>query len=435
MIYGDTMFRALLPRTAASAPVTKAEASRDALAGLPSRGTSVPVRDLNRASYPSDAAQAASVRGAVVHQRQSSSNPSWRFRQQPGKVLSGLKADVVDTNNAARGPVSTLNKANMEALGIPWGVAQGSLGAGRKNDQVLYVNPVFRDRMAADTRSRLGQQVPGSRRYSHQVLGHESAHMTQRPMSYDSPGSPEPAGRIVPKEFEAAVRRNQPEYSKRSPKGARAILEREFETSAQELKTQLYHKGIDPYGPKAETALRNLLLKGKDSQLYPGYLRGMPDKDIEKILPLLMHVMKGVAANDTSDSKIKKTAGAALVNLPRRKDMRRSEEMVRDVLSLPESYKLHPRKPLNEQAGSDPLDETELLLYALEEGRGVGPGGGWSVPRDKAARVLEKGVREGKSVTIEQLAQLVVSARREQEARQSSHGIFSKLVQSLGYRR
>ena len=73
--------------------------------------------------------------------------------------------------------------------------------------------------------------------------------------------------------------------------------EEEFEASAQELKTRLYHMGVDPYEDGAQAKVMDILKGDRADETYPGYFKGMSDKEIEAMAPTLMHVIRGVADN------------------------------------------------------------------------------------------------------------------------------------------
>ena len=281
-------------------------------------GQLLPVRKLNRMSYPSDKAQRDSIHGALDYRRENAKAPDfkndlWRFRQR----LNPLR------DNRLKAEVSLLGEGFMtvypegmhdRALRLEHGLPAES-PEGRKDAPVLTIGPkaapsryygaageAMWGHLPASGKVKVRAALKKMSRHLNQVAGHESVHATQKVMPYDRRGLGGRTRGLVPNEtlppgFKRQLFRDSRQSPDASAERRRAIGEEEFEASAQELKTRLYHMGVDPYEDGAQAKVMDILKGDRADELYPGYFKGMSDKEIEAMAPTLMHVIRGVADN------------------------------------------------------------------------------------------------------------------------------------------
>jgi len=387
-------------------------------------GQLLPVRKLNRMSYPSDKAQRDSIHGALDYRRENAKAPDfkndlWRFRQR----LNPLR------DNRLKAEVSLLGEGFMtvypegmhdRALRLEHGLPAES-PEGRKDAPVLTIGPkaapsryygaageAMWGHLPASGKVKVRAALKKMSRHLNQVAGHESVHATQKVMPYDRRGLGGRTRGLVPNEtlppgFKRQLFRDSRQSPDASAERRRAIGEEEFEASAQELKTRLYHMGVDPYEDGAQAKVMDILKGDRADETYPGYFKGMSDKEIEAMAPTLMHVIRGVA--DNKPQQVDDPMSGAFDGISRNA----SSDIVLEFISQPERRIMNDtlKKKLNGKlariasAESKPTHfETLMFHRALATGgmgrmggpEAAGPGGTCTCPKCGAEFPHDRGV-------------------------------------------
>ena len=118
--------------------------------------------------------------------------------------------------------------------------------------------------------------------------GHEATHSVQ-PLSNDS--------QMAPARFYARMSEMSPKPSNRTDEDHQRLMAMEMEAALKEYKARMYREGVDPYGPAAAAWL-DKAIKANQAQQQGRYFQQVPATTIKSGMPLLLHILRGVARAD-----------------------------------------------------------------------------------------------------------------------------------------
>lgn len=228
-----------------------------AAAGEPRRLPETVLRkDLGRAPYASDAEFGKSAADANRYQNDTFDNPSyprWSFYAQPLKYFTDKRPVKVT-------PTGELpNNAYMQVRD-PSGNAE------------LSVSPTAHfDYLARPDRFNA-------------LAGHEGLHTVQY--------LPETPSTLPARLYDSISKASPNDGSSKADH--RIAMATEAEAALQQYKPQMYKAGVDPYGPRAAKFLIDAI-KARQRSNDAGYLQHTDAKTLQDNLPLLLHILRGVA--------------------------------------------------------------------------------------------------------------------------------------------
>jgi hypothetical protein len=226
----------------------------------------VKVHQLNQKSYPDPETQQLSIDKAAQYRLGTAKNRTWRWLQN----LQRLRLDRTPVT-IVRGKEADIKLKPVDSMGMS---ANAQVLESGKSVTTPGYAPVLYVGGTGEVRS-----VNDPARFKSE-LGHESVHFSQYPnLGYVSG--------LVPDSVQDSVKQTN----------ASANPDPELEAAMQEFKTRIYRNGKDPYGISGEEELKRLLHPSQPR----GYLQRLTQEQVDKNMPLFLHIMRGVAGTGKPD--------------------------------------------------------------------------------------------------------------------------------------